>query len=96
MASVLDVLETIKASSSTLGKIVEASKVQIETEAKVTEAEAAMSQVDAEARPSEPVKEKSSDTGEKATGEEAIKQISLEEAVVPTPEASSEVLDYIV
>jgi hypothetical protein len=32
MASVLDVLETIKASSSTPGKIAKASKVQIETE----------------------------------------------------------------
>jgi hypothetical protein len=96
MASVLDVLETIKASSSTLRKIAKALKVQIETEAKVTEAEATMSQADAEAGPSESVKKKSSDTGEKATREEAIKQFFLEEAVAPTPEASSEVLDYIV
>jgi hypothetical protein len=43
MASVLDVLETIKASSSTLGKIAKASKAQIETETKLTEAEATMS-----------------------------------------------------
>jgi hypothetical protein len=55
-----------------------------------------MSQADAEAGPSEPVKEKSSDTGEKPTGEEAIKQIFLGEAAAPTPEASSEVFDYIV
>jgi hypothetical protein len=96
MASVLDVLETIKASSSTLGKIAKASKAQIETEAKVTEAEATMSQADVEARPSKPVKEKSSETGEKAAGEEAIKQILLEKATSPTPEASSEVLDYII
>jgi hypothetical protein len=43
MGSVLDVLETIKASSSTLGKIAKALKTQIEAEAKVTEAEATMS-----------------------------------------------------
>jgi hypothetical protein len=43
MASVLDVLETIKASSSTPGKIAKASKAQIETETKLTEAEATMS-----------------------------------------------------
>jgi hypothetical protein len=73
MASVLDVLETIKSSSSTPVKIAKASKAQIETEAKVTEAEATMSQANAEAGPSELVKEKSSETGEKATGEEAIK-----------------------
>jgi hypothetical protein len=96
MASVLDVLETIKASSSTPGKIAKASKAQTKTEAKITEAEATMSQADAEAGPSEPVKEKSSDTREKTTEEEAIKQIFLEEAVAPTPEESFEVLDYIV
>jgi hypothetical protein len=96
MASVLDVLETIKASSSTLGKIAKVSKAQTETEAKITEAEATKSQADAEAEPSEPIKEKSSVTGEKTTGEEAIKQIFLEEAVAPTPEESSEVPDYIV
>jgi hypothetical protein len=37
------VLETIKALSSTLGKTVKASKAQIETETKLTEAEATMS-----------------------------------------------------
>jgi hypothetical protein len=72
MASVLDVLEKIKASSSTPGKIAKASKAQIETETKLTEAEATMSQADAEAGPSEPTKEKSLETGEKAAGEEAI------------------------
>jgi hypothetical protein len=96
MASVLDVLETIKASSSTPGKISKASKAQIETEAKVTEAEATMSQADAEAGPSEPAKEKSSETGEKAAGEGVIKHILLEKAVAPSPEASFEVLNYIV
>jgi hypothetical protein len=59
MASVLDVLETIKTSSSTPGKIVKASKIQIETETKLTEAEAILSQDDAEAGPLVPAKEKS-------------------------------------
>jgi hypothetical protein len=96
MANVLDVLETIKASSSTPGKIAKASKAQIETETKLTEAEATMSQADAEAGPSEPAKEKSLETGEKAAEEEAIEQILPEKAVTPTPEAPSEVLDYII
>jgi hypothetical protein len=95
MASVLDVLETIKASSSTPGKIAKASKTQIEIETKLTEAEATLSQDDAEAGPSEPAKEKSSETGEKAA-EEAIEQILPEKAAAPTPEAPSEVLDYII
>jgi hypothetical protein len=72
MASVLDVLETIKTSSSTPGKIAKASKTQIETETKLTEAEAILSQADVEARPSVPAKEKSSETGEKAAEEEGI------------------------
>jgi hypothetical protein len=62
MASVLDVLETIKASSSTPGKIVKALETQIETETKVIEAEAILSHADAEAGPSVPAKEKSSET----------------------------------
>jgi hypothetical protein len=96
MASVLDVLEKIKASSSTPGKIAKASKAQIETETKLTEAEATMSRVDAEAGPSEPAKQKSSEIGEKAVEEEAIEQILPEKAATPTPEAPSEVLDYII
>jgi hypothetical protein len=96
MASVLDVLETIKASSSTLGKIAKASKVQIETETKLTEAEATMSQASAEAGPSEPAKEKPSEIGEKAAEEEAIEQILPEKVVAPAPEAPSEDLDYII
>jgi hypothetical protein len=95
MASVLDVLKTIKASSSTPGKIAKASKTQIEIETKLTEAEATLSQDDTEAGPSEPAKEKSSETGEKAA-EEAIEQILPEKAAAPTPEAPSEVLDYII
>jgi hypothetical protein len=96
MASVLDVLETIKTSSSTLGKVAKASKAQIETETKLTEAEAAMSRVDTEAGPSEPTKEKSSEIGEKAVEEEAIEQILPKKDAAPTPEAPSEVLDYII
>jgi hypothetical protein len=90
MASVLDVLETIKTSSSTPGKIVKASKAQIETETKLTEAEATMCRVDAETGPSEPIKEKSSEIGEKAAEEEAIEQI------LPTPEALKENTEYII
>ena len=56
MASVLDVLETIKTSSSILGKIAKASKTQVESETKLTEAKATMSRSDAEAGPSEPTK----------------------------------------
>jgi hypothetical protein len=96
MASVLDVLETIKTSSHTPGKIAKASKTQIETETKLTEAEAILSQADTEAGPSVPAKEKSSETGEKAAEEEGIEQILPEKAAAPAPEASSEVLDYII
>jgi hypothetical protein len=94
MVNVLDVLETIKTSSSTPGKTAEASKTQTET--KLTEAEATKSQVETEAGPSEPAKEKSLETGEKETEKEAAKQILPEKTVTSTPEASSEVLDYIV
>jgi hypothetical protein len=72
MANVLDVLETVKASSSTpSGKIAEASKIQIEAKTKLTEVEAAMSQASAEAGPSEPAKKKPSEIEEKAAEEEA-------------------------
>jgi hypothetical protein len=96
MASVLDVLEMIKTSSSTPGKIAKASKTQTETETKLTEAEATMSRADAEAGPSEPTKEKSSEIGEKAAEEEAIKQILPEKAAAPTPEALKENIEYII
>jgi hypothetical protein len=96
MASVLDVLEMIKTSSSTPGKIAKASKTQTETETKLTEAEATMSRADAEAGPSEPTKEKSSEIGEKAAEEEAIEQILPEKATAPTPEALKENIEYII
>jgi hypothetical protein len=96
MASVLDVLKTIKASSSTPGKVAKASKAQIEIETKLTEAKDTMSRADAKAGPSEPAKGKSSEIGEKAAEEEVIEQILPEKAVAPTLEAPSEVLDYII
>jgi hypothetical protein len=94
MVNVLDVLDTIKTSSSTPGKTDEALKTQIET--KLTEAEAAKSQAETEAGPSEPAKEKSLETGEEETEKEVAEQILFEKTATPTPEASSEVLDYIV
>jgi hypothetical protein len=57
MVNVLDVLETMKTSSSTPKRTAEAPKTRIE--AKLSEAEAAKSQAEAKAGPSEPAKEKS-------------------------------------
>jgi hypothetical protein len=96
MASVLDVLETIKTSSSTLGKIVKASKTHVETETKLTEAEAIMSRTDIETGPLGPTKEKSLEIGEKVAEEEAIEQILLEKSAAPTPEALKENTEYII
>ena len=94
MVNVLDVLEKIKTSSSTPEKTAEASKTRIET--KQTEVEAAKSHAETKAGPSEPVKEKSLETGEEETKKEATKQILSEQTATATPEASSEILDYIV
>jgi hypothetical protein len=94
MASVLDVLEMIKTSSSAPGKIAKALKIQIETEIKLTQA--ILSQADAEAGPSEPTKEKSSEIGEKAAEEDAIEQILPEKTAAPTPEALKENTEYII
>jgi hypothetical protein len=96
MASVLDVLETIKTSSSSPGKIAKASKTHVETEKKLTEAEATMSRADVETGPSEPTKEKSLEIGEKAAEEEAIEQILPEKSAAPTPEALKENIEYII
>jgi hypothetical protein len=96
MASVLDVLEMIKASSSTPRKVAKASKVQIETKTKPTKAKASVSQASIEAGPSEPTKEKPLETGEKALEEEAIERILPEKVADPTLEAPSENLDYII
>jgi hypothetical protein len=66
MANVPDVLETVKALSSTpSGKIAEASKMQTKAETKPTEIEAAVSQASAEAGPSEPAEKKPSEIEEK-------------------------------
>jgi hypothetical protein len=75
MVNVLDVLETIKTSSSTPGKTAEASKTQTKT--KLAEAEAGKSQAETEAGPSEPAKEKSLET-EEETEKEAVEQILSE------------------
>jgi hypothetical protein len=91
MVNVLDVLETIKSSSSTPRKIAEAPKTQIETTA--SEAEATKRQAETEAGPSEPAKEKSLETREKET--EAAEQILAEKTATATPEAFSEALNYI-
>jgi hypothetical protein len=94
MVNVLDVLETIKSSSTTPRKTVEASKTQIET--KLYEAETAKSQTETEAGPSEPVKEKSLETRKEETEKETAEQIQSKKTIIPTPEASCQVLDYIV
>jgi hypothetical protein len=96
MASVLDMLETVKASSSTPRKITKASKMQIEAKTKLTEDEAAMSQASAEVEPSEPAKEKPSEIREKAAEEGAIEQTLPEKAAAATPEAPSKDLDYVI
>jgi hypothetical protein len=87
MVNVLDVLETIKSSSTTLKKIVETSEVQIETFG----AEASKHQAETEAGPSEPAKVKSLEAEETETTE----QILAEETGTAAPEAFSEAFDYI-
>jgi hypothetical protein len=96
MVNVLDVLETIKSSSTTPKKPAEAPKTQIKTqiEAKPSEDEAAKNQTEAKAGPSEPAKEKSLETREEMR-KEAIKQILPEKTLSSTPEASSRESDYI-
>jgi hypothetical protein len=93
MVHILDVLEEIKTSSSP-GKTAEVSKTRIET--KQTEAEAAKSHAKTEAGPSESVKEKSLEAGGEEVEKEAAKQILPKRTVSSTPEAPSEVPDYIV
>jgi hypothetical protein len=91
MVNVLDVLETIKSSSTTPKKIAEIPKVQIETTA--SEAEATKHQAETEAGPSEPTKMKSLETIGKET--KSAEQILAEETATATPEAFSEALNYI-
>jgi hypothetical protein len=88
MVNVLDVLETIKSSSTTPKKIVET--FEAHTEAFVTEASKQQSKT--EAGPSGPTKVKS------LKGEEAkmTRPILVEETSTAAPEASPKALDYIV
>jgi hypothetical protein len=88
MVNVLDVLETIKSSSTTPKRIVGTSEVQIETFGD----EASKHQAGTEVGPSEPAKVKSLEAKEIETTE----QILAEEIGTAAPEACSEVLDYIV
>jgi hypothetical protein len=87
MVNVLDVLETIKSSSTTLKKIVETPEVQIEAFG----AEASKHQAEIEAEPSEPAKVKSLETKET----EAAEQILAEETDTVAPKAFSEAFNYI-
>jgi hypothetical protein len=97
MASVLDVLKSVKASSSIpSGKIVEASKIQIEAETRPTEVEGAVSQASAEAGPSEPADKQPSEIEEKTAEEEATEQSLPEKTVTPTPKVLKENIEYII
>jgi hypothetical protein len=97
MANVLDVLETVKALSSTPSrKIVEASKMQTEAETKPAKIEAAVGQASDEAGPSELAEKKPSEIEEKATKEKASQQTSPEKVAAPVPEALEESIDYII
>jgi hypothetical protein len=83
MVNVLDVLETIKSSSTSPKKIVETSEA--------FDAEASKHQSETEAGPSEPTKVKSLE----AEGTEKAEQILVEETDTAAPEASPEAFDYI-
>jgi hypothetical protein len=88
MVNVLDVLETVKSSSTPPKKIVKTSEVH--TEAFV--AEASKQQSGIETGPSEPAKVKSLE----AEKTEIAEQILAEETSTAAPEVSSKVFDYIV
>jgi hypothetical protein len=95
MVNVLDVLETVTALRSTPpGKIVEASKLQIEAETRPVEA--AASQASAEAEPSKPANEQPSEFEEKAAEEEAKEQSLPEKTPTSGPEALKENIEYII
>jgi hypothetical protein len=87
MVNVLDVLETIKSSSTTPKKIVETPEVHIEAFG----VEASKHQSETEAGPSEPTKVKSLEAEET----EIAEQILAEETSTAAPEASFEAFDYI-
>jgi hypothetical protein len=97
MASVLDVLESVKVSSSIPSrKIAESSKMQIKAEAKSAKVEVAVSQASVEVGPSEPADKQPSGFEEKAAEEEAIEQSLPEKTPVPAPEALKENIEYII
>jgi hypothetical protein len=79
MVNVLDVLETIKSSSSTPKRAAEASKTQIE---------------ETKTGPSEPAKKESLEI-RKETEKESVEEILSEKTAIPIPEASSEALNYV-
>jgi hypothetical protein len=90
MASVLDVLESVKASSSIpSGKIAE-------VETKPAEVEAAVGQGSAKAGPSEPTDEHPSKFKEKAVEEEVIEQSLPEKTPASGPKALRENIEYII
>jgi hypothetical protein len=88
MVNVLDVLETIKSSSTTPKKTVETS----EAETEIFDTKAPKQQTETEAGPSEPTKVKPLETEE----EKMTEPILVEEISAVAPEASPKVLDYIV
>jgi hypothetical protein len=88
MVNVLDVLETIKSSSTTPKKTVATSEAKSE----ISDTKALEQETEAEAGPSEPTKVKSLETEE----ERITEPILAEEISAVAPEASPKVLDYIV
>jgi hypothetical protein len=97
MTNVLDVLETVKALSSTPSrKIGEALKVETEAETKPAEIEAVIMQAGTEAGPSEPAKKKPSEIEEEAAEEEAIEHALPKKVVTPAPEALKESIEYVI
>jgi hypothetical protein len=87
MVNVLDVLETIKSSSSTSKIAAEAPRAQIE-------AEAAKSQAETATGLSEPTKREFLEI-EKETEKESAEEILSEKIATPILEASSEAFDYV-
>jgi hypothetical protein len=97
MVNVLDVLETVTSLRSTPSKkVAEASKFQNEAETKLAEVEAAASQANDEAEPSEPADKQPSEFEEKAAEEEAIEQSLPEKAPASGPKALKENFEYII
>jgi hypothetical protein len=87
MVNVLDVLETIKSSSSTSKIAAEVPKTQIE-------AESAKSEAETETGLSEPTKREFLEI-KKETEKESAEEILSEKIATPIPEASSEASDYV-